>query len=377
MAKRQLAIVCDFVDERWPSMDLVAETLCAQLRSSAQVNAVRVCPPFIRRFGRLPLAIARQAAFNADRLLNRWWEYPRHLRRRLDEFDYFHVCDHSYAHLVHVLPPERTGVYCHDLDCFRCLLEPRREPRPRWFRTLTRRILTGLQKAFVVFYSTAEIRRRLLECQLVDPARLVHAPYGVSNEFTPDCDETDAQLVQVVGDDQPFLLHVGSCISRKRIDVLLNVFAAVKLLVPKLALVQVGGEWTTAQHDQISRLGIGQSIRQVRGLDRRMLAALYRQARIVLQPSESEGFGLPVIEALACGALVVASDIPVLGEVGGSAAMYCPVADISSWVEMIIQVLGDSASTRAQCLAQAARFSWDRHAQTILRAYTGQARMAA
>ncbi len=358
-------------------MDLVAEMLCAQLRAAApEVNAVRICPPLIRRLGRLPLAIAKRAAFNADRLANRWWDYPRHLRQRLNEFDYFHICDHSYAHLVHVLPPERTGVFCHDLDCFRCLLEPEREPRPRWFRAMSRRTLHGLQKAAVVFYSTNEMRRRLEEHNLVDTARLVHAPYGVSPEFTPDPDEFDSTIA---GNATPFLLHVGSCIPRKRIDVLLAVFAGVRARFPELSLLQVGGEWTPAQREQIDRLGIGRAIQQQRGLNRRTLAALYRQARIVLQPSEAEGFGLPVIEALACGALVVASDIPVLREVGGKGAVFCPAADVPCWVETIGQLLAQSAKApeRAERLAQARRFSWDQHAQTILRAYRRNLRCAA
>ena len=109
MATSQLAIVCDFVEEQWPSMDLVAEMLCAHLRTAApEVNAVRICPPLFRRLSRLPVLGRNRTTFNADRLANRWWDYPRHLRRRLDEFDYFHICDHSYAHLVHVLPAERT-----------------------------------------------------------------------------------------------------------------------------------------------------------------------------------------------------------------------------------------------------------------------------
>ena len=75
------------------------------------------------------------------------------------DFDLFHVVDHTYAQLVHALPADRTGVYCHDLDAFRCLLEPAADPRPRWFRALARRILTGMQKAAVVFHNSAPDRR--------------------------------------------------------------------------------------------------------------------------------------------------------------------------------------------------------------------------
>ncbi|HMC89971.1 MAG TPA: glycosyltransferase, partial [Gemmataceae bacterium] len=123
--------------------------------------------------------------------------------------------------------------------------------------------------------------------------------------------------------------------------------------------------------EQIEGLGIERAVRQLRGLDRRTLAALYRRARVVLQPSEAEGFGLPVLEALACAALVVASDIAVLREVGGDGAVYCPVADLSCWAETIERLLTHSqeAPDPAQRLARAQRFSWRQHAHTILQAY--------
>jgi glycosyltransferase involved in cell wall biosynthesis len=133
--------------------------------------------------------------------------------------------------------------------------------------------------------------------------------------------------------------------------------------------VQVGGQWTAAQQRQIEQHRL--AIRQLRGLDRKSLAALYRRAALVLLPSQAEGFGLPVIEALACGAVVVASDIPVLREVGGDGAIYCPVANISGWVDTINRLLTspDFAPDRRTRISQARRFSWEKHAAIILEAY--------
>jgi len=370
-ATLRLAVLCDLPEENWPSMDLVAEMLLAQLHANhaREVQATCVCPRMKRRVSLLPVLGNRPALVNADRLLNRLWDYPQHLRGRVWDFDRFHVADHSYAQLVHHLPAERTGVFCHDLDTFRCLLEPQQEPRPRWFRRMMRHVLGGLQKAAVVFHSTTEVRRRIEHWGLVDPARLVQAPYGTSPEYVPeaDGDERPTGLVP----RRPFVLHVGSCIARKRIDVLLGLFAVARAQRPELVLVQVGGEWTAHQQAQIDRLGIGDAVRQQRGLDRRSLAMLYRRAALVVQPSEAEGFGLPVIEALACGSTVVASDIPVLREVGGPAVVHCPVGDIGCWAETVCRLLDDPAAApdRGARLAQAGRFSWASHARTILEAY--------
>src|SRR5262249_16465317 len=123
----------------------------------------------------------------------------------------------------------------------------------------------------------------------------------------------------------------------------------------------------------IERLQLAAAIRQVRGLDRQALAALYRRAALVLLPSEAEGFGLPMIEGLACGKIVVASDIAVLREVGGEAAVYCPVADVPGWVETMNRLVAHptSAPPLAVRLERAQTFSWERQARTIFNAYQG------
>jgi len=350
-------------------MDLVADQLTARLPEAAPgLSPVRVCPRFLRLAGRLPGVGRRPAAFNADRLLNRFVVYPRHARRIARYFDLFHVADHTYSQIVHALPAARTGVYCHDLDAFRCLLDPASEPRPGWFRRLATSILTGLRKAAVVFYSTDAVRDQLLRTRLVDPARLVHAPYGVAAEFVPVAAGPVDLPVRV---DAPFLLNVGSPIPRKRLDVLLDVFEAVRERSPDVRLVQVGGPWPAPLAARIDRSGLGRAITQVRGLTRDQLAGLYRRAAAVLVPSETEGFGLPVIEALACGTVVVASDIPPLREVGGRAVVYRPVADVPAWVDAVSAVLTDpsSAPDRETRLARASLYSWSAHARVIGETY--------
>jgi glycosyltransferase involved in cell wall biosynthesis len=153
--------------------------------------------------------------------------------------------------------------------------------------------------------------------------------------------------------------------------VLLDVVAAVRAHHPELHLVQIGGEWTDEQRRQIERLGIEGAVTQLRGLTRETLASLYRLASVVLQPSEAEGFGLPVVEALACGAEVVASDIPVLREVGGPAVVYCPVADVGQWAETVDQLLREpgSAPSHGVRLTQSGKYSWQEHARIISSTY--------
>jgi glycosyltransferase involved in cell wall biosynthesis len=375
-ARLLLAVLTDFPDEGWPSMDLCGEMLLAHLprEGPLAVQGAGVCPPFRRLASRLPLAgrHGTGAAFNADRLLNRFVHFPRYARRLADQFDVFHVADHTYAQLIHTLPPGRAGVFCHDVDAFRCLLEPEINPRPRWFRWFSRRILSGIQHAAVVFHSTEAVRREILRLGLVPPERLVHAPYGIAAEFVPDPPRPQGQARWLEPlDGQPWLLHVGACIPRKRIDVLLDVVAAVREQVPGLRLLKVGDAFTAEQREQAARLRLNGAIVDAGRLSRAELADAYRRAAAVLVPSEAEGFGLPVIEALACGAPVVASDIPALREAGGPAAVYAPVGDVGAWSDAVALLLADpsAASPRAARLAWAARFTWSAHAETIAGAY--------
>ena len=111
-------------------------------------------------------------------------------------------------------------------------------------------------------------------------------------------------------------------------------------------------------------------------LERPELAAVYRRAALVLLPSEREGFGLPVVEAMACGTPVVASEIPSLIEVGGSALAYCQPADLTCWVSTVLQFLrrreeepAEWQALRQVCLRSVVRFDWRLYAGEMTRMY--------
>jgi glycosyltransferase involved in cell wall biosynthesis len=370
MSALRVALCADFPEERWPSMDRVARELAAEIgRShSARVDLRPVCPPF-----------ARRATFIVDRALNRWWDYPRHVERIASAYDVFHVIDHSYAQLVHHLPARRTVVTCHDLDTFRSVLRSKEEARSALFRTATRRILTGLQKAAWITCDSAAVRDELLGFGLVSPERVSVVPIGVGEEFSPDANEAaDRHAARVVASRARAveLLHVGSTIARKRIDSLLSILAALVPRVPDVHLIRVGGAFTARQQRMIHEFGLASRISAVDFLDERTLAAVYRRAALVLQPSEREGFGLPLLEAMACGTPVLASDLPVLKEVGSAAVEYCPVGDTAAWVRTVMALLEERRRDPARWSARQAAgrvrarcFTWPQFASRITDIY--------
>jgi glycosyltransferase involved in cell wall biosynthesis len=369
----EIAVILDSPDEVWPSMDLVGEMLVEQWRRAPSDVIARELslpiPRMVRRF-----AADGRLAFNLDRALTRYLAYPiRAAMLRASQF--FHVADHSYAHIVRVLPGARTGVYCHDIDAFRAVLAPKTiEPSKSslWHRALARTLLGGLRSAAVIFYSTRSVGDALEAHGFASTSRLVHAPYGVSDEFTPSPqsnDRADDVLASLGG--RPFVLHVGSSARRKRLDVLFETFARLRAIRPELRLVQQGAVLSEDQRTHIGRLRIADAILQPAKVDRNTLAGLYRRASVVLATSDAEGFGFPVLEALACGAIVVASDIAPFIEVGGDAAVYAPVGNVEAWSAAAASILDGSAilPPKERRVERAARFTWHMHAQTILDAY--------
>lgn len=368
----RVAIICDFAEERWPSMDLVGNMLYASLGNR---HADHIAASLIRP--RMPFA-ADNNPDKISRLFGRFFYYPRELRRIHKDFDRFHIVDHSYAHLVHHLPAERTVVTCHDIDTFRCLLPETK--RSMLFRAMTRRILAGMQRAAHVTCDTEATRQEILEGSLLPPERLTVVHNGVNPALRPQPNyDADSQLTRMLGrlpGTATELLHVGSTIPRKRIDTLLHVFADLRQHRSDVRLLRVGGDFTGPQRQLAQSLGILGHIDVLPRIDDTVLAAAYRRAAVLLQTSDAEGFGLPVIEAMACGTPVIASDIAPLREVGGSAAEYCPIGDTPQFLNTVLNLLKERDDIpsawqlrRANSFTQASRFTWSTYAAKMVEIY--------
>ena len=375
-----VGLVCDFVEEGWPSMAYYADTLFDELKRTG-VAVTKIQPRMPQPAVRLEDWIGSRRVHNIHRLIGRYWSYPRKLKAEQQSFDLFHIVDHSYSHLAYVLPPGRVVITCHDIDTFRSVLQPEVERRPAWFRMIAGRIREGFQTAARVVCDSKATESEVLSYGLCTPERTVVVLPGVHTSCSPEPDlVADAQAERLLDSGQrgvELLLHVGSTIPRKRIDVLLSVFSEIQKVRPQTRLVRVGGPFEAEQERLARSLGILDKIIVLPFLERQVLAAVYRKAALVLLPSESEGFGLPLLEAAACGAPVVASDIQVLREIGGPAAVYCPVGEIGHWARTVMELLHEKIEAtdswnlrRTTALHHAARFRWSETARQISVVYS-------
>ena len=370
VAPLKLGVFCDLLEERWFSMDLLAEMLLTEGERLPGLELERVRPT-------LPALLARAASPRGERSLERWGyrlglgfgryvQYPLRALRERSRHEFFHITDHSYGHLALELPRGRVGIYCHDLDAYRPVLDGTRVSRAKvGSRTLAHTLLAGLRRARVVFHSSRTVGDELRAQRIVAPERLVHAPYGVAAEFQPEPREYDRELSL----RPPFVMHVGSLIPRKNPEFLVPLVAAILRARPELELFQMGGTWTEAQRSELERAGVFGRVHQFPYLARPELSAYLRATRAVVLPSLAEGFGLPVVEALACGAPVVVNDIPVLVEVGGEGVVARRADDVAAYAAAVLDVVDGGGPAREARLRAAARYTWAVHARTIVDTY--------
>jgi glycosyltransferase involved in cell wall biosynthesis len=173
--------------------------------------------------------------------------------------------------------------------------------------------------------------------------------------------------------NRPFVLYVGSVEPRKNLATLIEAFAAMQARRGSDAVLAIAGGsgWkNSAIYEAVDKHGLKDKVHFLGYVSDPELIQLYNTCTLFCYPSVYEGFGLPVIEAMSCGAPVITSRVSSLPEVGGDAALYIDdPRDAAALSRLLQQVLEDQAlqqKLRRDGLAQAARFSWDRTAQETL-----------
>lgn len=222
-------------------------------------------------------------------------------------------------------------------------------------------------RADVVLCNSAATRDALLETWGPQRAPIIVSPFAASPVFSPE-----GPRARRPGARRAELLFVGSRGGQKDFGVLPAALQIAGSALSDVAVRCVGGEpFRDTERATLHRFGVADrfSWSQVDDLS---LAAHYRSADLVVVTSQAEGFGLPVLEALASGTGVVSSDVPALREVGGDAVDYFTPGDAEHLAETITSVLAqpdDAGQRRRQRLDRAGQFSWARCARQTARAY--------
>jgi glycosyltransferase involved in cell wall biosynthesis len=269
------------------------------------------------------------------------------VERFVGPLDVLHFGDWMY-------PPQRAGVrstMIHDLVPLHF---------PEWVHARTERMHSAKARHAARSCDVVMVNSRYTRDDVVAtlgvPRERVHVAYpGVESGFTPDGERADL--------GRPYVLTVATLEPRKNLATLVD---AHRLLGDQLALAVVGaagwGPQPALVGEGIVRLGYAASGR---------LPALYRGAAVVVYPSLFEGFGMPVLEAMACGAPVVASSHPSLDEACGDAAVRADPRDAGAIADAIRSALARADEVRRKGLAHARSFSWLANGRAHLSAWEG------
>jgi alpha-1,3-rhamnosyl/mannosyltransferase len=256
----------------------------------------------------------------------------------------------------------------HDLIPF---VFSREYPWMRRERLFALRLLRRADRLIAVSSATAADLVRIADA---DPARITVVAEGISPSFRSASADTVQALRERMNLRQPYLLAVGTFDPRKRMHLLAEVVRAVRRS-HDVDIVIAGdqGNYASSVAEALARAGLAGHAHVTGHVPGDDLVGLYTGAACLVFTSAYEGFGLPLLEAMACGTPVAAFANSSLSEVGGSAALLSPDGDAAAMSASIAALLDDPAdrdSRAAAGLVWAARFSWRRAAQETLDVYT-------
>lgn len=285
----------------------------------------------------------------AGALHKRWWSCGLPIALIRKDVDVFHGVDFS----VPYLPVRAAVMTVHDLSPFRADRAPGTSER------ISRRTpwLIRLGLATMLVTPTEAIRRETISHFGIRPNRVVAVPLAASDHFRP---------VENGLETTPYFLFAGTLEPRKNLHLLVEAWRQVRR-THVVDLVLAG-----RQREDFAPLPAEPGLRLMGAVEESALPGLYSGARALVFPSLYEGFGLPVLEAMQCGAPVLVSRDPAVAEVAGNAGLSVDASDARGWVTAMTAVLENASlhsQMRAAGLARAKAFSWPQTAVQMREVY--------
>lgn len=276
---------------------------------------------------------------------------------------------HATEHLLMPLRGVKTVLTVHDL--IYKLFPEHHKKLNYWYLNAAMPLFVKRADAIITI---SESSKQDLISHYGTPAKKIHVIYeAAAAHFQPQSDETVQAVKQRYHLPEQYLLVVGTIEPRKNYSRLVEALMHLRHDYPELALVVVGSKgWLYESFfAQIKEL---QAPVVFPGyIPDQDLPAVYAGAMVAVMASIYEGFGLPILEAMACGTPVAASHAASLPELGGEAAVYFDPYEVSSMVDALQKLLNDASLREKYAqmgLVQAAKFSWDRTARETLAVYS-------
>ena len=324
-------------------------------------------PEVLERINQIPNL--RTVSVKTNLITRRWWAIglPAYVRRA--KLDLFHGTNYE----VPLRNRERNVLTVHDLSIFS-------HPETHNRRIATRgrrRLRIMLRSAARIITDTEAVKRELVERFEIDSASISVTPLAPRRIFRPTPAETTAEARRRLGLDDNFILYVGTIEPRKNLLTLVQAFGELLRNTehqPQLVIAGLKG-WLTAEFDRaVAEANFGNRLRLIGYVGDEDLRALYSSCTAFVSPSLYEGFGLPPLEAMACGAPVIASRIAAHVETLGAHAHLVEPADARALARVITTLLENPHERNRLSrsgIEHVARFTWEKTARLTLEVYEG------
>lgn len=300
-------------------------------------------------------------------LRRRWWTIglPLHIHEsRLPLF-------HGTNYMVPLWQRCLTVVTIHDLS----LLLHSHTHRQDLVHRAKRRLPTMTRIASHILTDSEAVKKEICEHLAVNPEKITAVPLASRRMFSPVPREKTAETRRRLGVEDEFILFVGTVEPRKNLITLVRAFAELMRntnLRPQLVVAGQKGWLTDDLYRYVEQSDLKDRILFTGYLSDDDLASLYSSCQVSVYPSLYEGFGLPPLEAMACGAPVITSRIPVIMETAAGAARLVAPTDLEELTAALVEMLNDPNVRRHYSSAgiqRAAEFTWERTAQRTLEVY--------
>ena len=321
---------------------------------------------------RMPAALAALPRIEMP-LGNRSWRalllsgatLPASYRTVIEQTDLFHGTDALAPYLK-----TPTIITIHDLST---TLFP--EHHTRSHRLFARLSLPRMARHASAIIADSEATRQDVITHLhIDPTKVhtIHLAVNHYQFYPRDPEEAHAKVAQALNITTPYMLAVGTLEPRKNLSTLLEAYAQLSADVPMLVLTGARGWGDSPLFAAVQQLGLTQRVRFTGNVADELLPYLYSAAQVFVYPSLYEGFGLPVLEALACGTPVITSNTSSLPEVAGDAAILFDPHNPDILADQLTDLL-DNQNRRAELSmrgpARALQFTWQSTAQLTMDVY--------
>lgn len=296
-----------------------------------------------------------------------WEQAALPFRATLDHVDVLH----GTVNVIPWLAPVPTVVTVHDLAFMRY---PERFP-PAKARYLRTAVQLSARRATQIITVSEHTRQDLIEFFRVQEERVTVIHSGVDARFHPGDADAAARVRGEKTGGRRFVLYVGTLEPRKNLDVLIRAFAAAKRTGgSNRALVLVGARGWMDSHlfALVNELDLGEHVVFAGYVPSDELPGWYNAADLFAYPSAYEGFGLPLLEAMACGVPAITTASSALAEVAGDACITVEPGSEEALRVALMQVLSDEglrSAMRAAGLQRASAFSWEQAARATADVY--------